>query len=333
MRQEIGRILALVAIVVAAAGAARAQSGPERDFEPLARRLGDQARPAPAPAASLEALNKILSASQLTAVDRSLYLSIRAFQLARLGREADSQKDVSDLARVLPNAWNLVLSSALPDLAGVGDRAAALRVLDYGLKVKPDDPWLRIAQAQVYMQLADFARALGLVDGVASATAGDGAAGRAAVFYRGLANFNLGDFQAAADDFAATLAGDGVLRSRLWVVLWRYAALVHTPQNARAALARDLGPDPGGEDLERWPGPIARFLLGRLGAGELEVAAETDELAKRGNGKCPAAFFAAMEAERRGDRQRAREQLQLAQARCPTASEFNWAASSQLKRL
>ena len=98
---------------------------------------------------------------------------------------------------------------------------------------------------------------------------------------------------------------------------------------ARGALNRDLG----NENLYQWPGPIAKFLLGKLSPGELEVAAESDETAKRTNGKCPAAFFMGMEAERRGDKQRAREQLQLAQARCPTVSEYNWAASSELKRL
>ena len=40
-----------------------------------------------------------------------------------------------------------------------------------------------------------------------------------------------------------------------------------------------------------------------------------------------------MEAMRRGDRQHARELFQLAQARCPTVSELNWAASSELKKL
>jgi hypothetical protein len=40
-----------------------------------------------------------------------------------------------------------------------------------------------------------------------------------------------------------------------------------------------------------------------------------------------------MDAVRRNDKQRAREQLQLAQARCPTTSEVNWAASNELKRL
>ena len=53
---------------------------------------------------SLDTLNKILSASQLPAFDRSLYLSIRAFQLTRLGRDKDSEKDVVEMGKVLPNA-------------------------------------------------------------------------------------------------------------------------------------------------------------------------------------------------------------------------------------
>jgi hypothetical protein len=43
-------------------------------------------------------------------------------------------------------------------------------------------------------------------------------------------------------------------------------------------------------------------------------------------------LFVGVDALRRGDKQRAREQFQLAQARCPTVSEFNWAANSELKR-
>ena len=118
-------------------------------------------------------------------------------------------------------------------------------------------------------------------------------------------------------------------RSRLGPLLWRYAAQVRAKRDARGALAKDIG----NENLYEWPGPIAKFLLGKLPAGELEVAAESDDAAKRSNGKCLAAFFIGMDAIRRGDKQRAREQLQLAQARCPTVSELNWAASSELKRL
>jgi hypothetical protein len=70
---------------------------------------------------SLDALNKILSASQLPALDRAVYLSIRAFQLVRLNREKDMEKDVNEMAKVLPSAWQIVLSTTQPDLAGGGD--------------------------------------------------------------------------------------------------------------------------------------------------------------------------------------------------------------------
>ena len=106
-------------------------------------------------------------------------------------------------------------------------------------------------------------------------------------------------------------------------------AQVGARRDARTALTREVGT----ESLNEWPGPIIRYLIGKGTAGELEVAAETDDAAKRTNGKCPAAFFMGVEALRRGEKQRAREQFQLAQARCPTTSEFNWAASSELKRL
>jgi len=265
---------------------------------------------------------------QLPAFNRSFYLSIRAFLLSRAGREADSQKDIVEMGKVLPNGWQVTMWGTIPSLAGGGDRAAALRTLDYALQRKPNDPWLLVAQAQVHMQIADFRRATSILDN-AVAGAATPLDRRLALFNRGQANFNLGNFQQAAADFDASMAGLSTLKGRLDSILWRYAAQTHTKQDARGALNRDLG----NENLYQWPGPIAKFLLGKLSPGELEVAAESDETAKRTNGKCPAAFFMGMEAERRGDKQRAREQLQLAQARCPTVSEYNWAASSELKRL
>jgi hypothetical protein len=165
-----------------------------------------------------------------------------------------------------------------------------------------------------------------LDDALASATTATDR--RTALYYRGHANFNLGQYAQAADDFDASLAGR-TAKSRLGPLLWRYASQVRTRRDARGALAKDIGQ----ESLDEWPGPIVRFLLGKLPAGELEVVAESDDAAKRSNGKCPSAFFIGMDAIRRGDKQRARDQLQLAQARCPTVSELNWAASSELKRL
>lgn len=328
MASKIRGFLGAFAVCAAVAGGAVAQpasgsdDGPAFDFGRLSQGSstgrGNQ----------IEALDKILSASQLSPVDRSVYLSIRAFQLSKAGRQADSQKDVAEMGRVLPNVWPVVLSNTQTELAGGGDRAAALRTLDYGLKQKPGDPSLTVGLAQVYMQIGDFARALGLLDDALAGASSDQER-RVAFFYRGHAHFNLGDYRQAADDFDGALVGRTSLKGRMTALLWRYAAQVHTPVDARAALAAGVGK----EALTEWPAQIAAFLLGKLTGGQLEVIAEADDAAKRVNGRCPAAFFAGMDSERHGDRQRAREQFQLAQARCPTSSELNWAASSELKRL
>ena len=331
MRLNLALTVGAFAALVTLSAEAWAQRNAAESWDPSAREFG---RPLEAPNVpaetrntTLEALNKILSSPKLSAFDRSIYLSIRAYQLSKVGREADSQKDIAEMGKVLPSAWPLVLSGTVPELAGGGDRAAALRTLDSALQQKPGDSWLVIAQAQVYMQIGDFARALGLLDD-ALARATTPTDRRTALYYRGHANFNLGQYAQAAEDFDASLVGRTTAKSRLGPLLWRYAAQVRTRRDARGALAKDVG----GEALDEWPGPIARFLLGKLPAGELEVVAESDDAAKRSNGKCPSAFFIGMDAIRRGDKQRARDQLQLAQARCPTVSELNWAATSELKR-
>jgi tetratricopeptide (TPR) repeat protein len=332
MQPKMARILAAFALLVTVSGEASAQRNAVEAWDPTAREFGrlpvEPSLPSDARNSTLEALNKILSSSKLSDFDRSIYLSIRAYQLNRVGRPTDSQKDIAQMGKVLPTTWQLVLSSTLPELAGGGDRAAALRTLDSALQQKPGDSWLVIAQARVYMQLADFQRALALLN-EALAGSTSPADRRTALYYRGHAHFDLGQYAQAADDFDATLAGRTTFRARLGPLLWRYAAQVRARRDARGLLAKEVG----NENLGDWPAPIAKFLLGKMSAGELEVAAETDEAASRTNGKCAAAFFIGIDALRRGDKQRAREQLQLTQARCPTVSELNWAAASELKRL
>jgi tetratricopeptide (TPR) repeat protein len=340
MRREIRLLIGTFAALMVVGGAARAQLQGGADWDPTSRQYrgggggagssgaAGPSVPAAARNATIENLNKILSTSQLTPADRLLYLNVRAYAFSRLGRETDSQKDIAEMAKVSPQAWPIIMSFMMPGLAGGGDRGAALRTLSHGLQRKPNDAWLLIGQAQVQMQIADFGRALGTLDS-AMASANTAGERRNAAYFRGHANLATGHFDQAANDFEASIAGQTTLKSRIWGALWRYAAQVRGRHDARGTLAKDLG----NENLYEWPGPIAKFLLGKLPAGELEVAAESDDAAKKTNGKCMAAYFIGMDAVRRGDRQRAREQLQLAQARCPTVSEYNWAASNELKRL
>jgi len=139
MQRGIWRLCVVLAVLPAVSAAcAQIQGGP--GWDQTVRRLDGGQGAGSSTAArdtSLDALNKILSASQLPALDRSLYLSIRAFQLSRQGREADSQKDIAEMGRLLPDGWQVVMSSTMPELAGGGDRAAALRTLGYGLRCNP----------------------------------------------------------------------------------------------------------------------------------------------------------------------------------------------------
>ena len=332
MQLKMARILAAFALLVIVSGEASAQRNAVEAWDPSAREFGrlplDPGLTSDAKNSTLEALNKILSSSKLSDFDRSIYLSIRAYQLDRAGRQTDSQKDIAQMGKVLPATWNLVLSSTLPELAGGGDRAAALRTLDSALQQKPGDSWLVIAQARVYMQLADFQKALALLN-EALAGSTSPADRRTALYYRGHAHFDLGQYAQAADDFDATLAGRTTFRARLG----RSCGATRRRSAAGATRAASWPRRSATRISSEWPAPIAKFLLGKMSAGELEVAAETDEAASRTNGKCAAAFFIGIDAIRRGDKQRAREQLQLTQARCPTVSELNWAAASELKRL
>src|SRR6185436_9828330 len=113
--------------------------------------------------------------------------------------------------KVYPQGWPVAMSVTMPALAGGGDRGAALRALGYGLAKKPNDSWLLIGQAQVQMQIADFPRALGTLDGAlaGAATAGER---RNATYYRGHANLALGNYQQSADDFEASIAGQTTLK-------------------------------------------------------------------------------------------------------------------------
>jgi hypothetical protein len=152
MQRGILRVLAvfLTLALGSVAGGAQAQLHGGAEWDDASR------TPAPLPTvtpnnqnALLDQLNKILQASQLSPANRTFYLSVRAFMLNRLGRDAESQKDIVEMGRVAPQTWQIVMWSTMPSLAGGGDRAAALRALDYSLTRKPNDSWLLVAQAQV----------------------------------------------------------------------------------------------------------------------------------------------------------------------------------------
>ena len=94
MQPKIARILAAFALFVTACSGASAQRNAVEAWDPSARDFGrlpvEPSLPSDARNSTLDALNKILASSKLSDFDRSIYLSIRAYQLNRLGRSTDS---------------------------------------------------------------------------------------------------------------------------------------------------------------------------------------------------------------------------------------------------
>ena len=121
----------------------------------------------------------------------------------------------------------------------------------------------------------------------------------------------------AADDFDASLAGRTTLKSRLGPLLWRYAAQVRAQRDARAHARQG--------HRQREPLRMARpdrQVPARQAAGRRARGRRRDPTTPPSAATASARprSSSAWTRVRRGDKQRAREQLQLAQARCPTVS-------------
>lgn len=90
-----------------------------------------------------------------------------------------------------------------------------------------------------------------------------------AYFRRGLGEFNLRQYDLAALDFRAML---GLRPASAYAIIWRYLS------DARISGPIDAGREleAGAKDLDRtkWPGPVAHFLAGWLGADDLRRSAK-----------------------------------------------------------
>lgn len=318
--------LAVLAGLVLATGAAHAQSmGDNLDWDPARRDFGRQGG-GPSTGGSntgaIPALDRELAKTDLTPQKRADLLVIRSMLFKTMGRESDSRRDFQEALRVWPEIRFDILAAAAVVDANAGRTQPALDRLDKALREQPGQSTLLTARGQVRLILGDNDLAIAdlspLVDRNVRAR-----------WLRVQAYYNRGSFRESSDDLDALMRGWSGAAPVL-PMLWRYATNVKLRRDARGALAADFRAH--GEPSE-WPAPIVRHLLGRMSAGDLDIAAETDINAKRTNGRCLTALFQGMDALRGGNRNRARELFQLSQARCGANTAANLAASAELRRM
>jgi lipoprotein NlpI len=317
---------ALLTTLALSAGAASAQAVSDSfDWDPARRDFG---RPGGAPSTgnagtgAMAGLDKELARTDLTPQKRADLLVLRSMLFRSMGRESDSRRDFQEALRIWPDTRFDILAAAAMADASAGRTQPALDTLDKALRERPGQPTLLTARGQVRLILGDNDLAIAdlspLVDSSPRAR-----------WLRVQAYYNKGSHRESSEDIDALMRGWSGAAPVL-PMLWRYANNVKLRRDARGALAADYRAY--GEPTE-WPGPIVRHLLGRMTAGDLDVAAETDAGARRSNGRCLTALFQGLDSLRGGNRARARELFQLSQARCGPNSSANLAAAAELRKM
>lgn len=317
------------------AGPLAAQTGVpvDREWDPVARdfmRSGSEGgvtiappRGAQGPVTSVTSVDRELARGDLAPKDRANLLMYRAMLNLAAGNRAQTDRDIAQALKADPNLKYDILASRARDMAATGRTQPAIDMVERALKDQPGYAPLITTRGQVRMMQGDYA--LALADFNQSAETDD-----VARRLRAQAHYTNGNYQAAVGDLDHLLQSGSKVSEPIYLVLWRYANNVKLRRDARAQLAADMR---SYGEPQVWPAPIARFLAGRITAGALELAAESEDAAKRSNGRCLATYFIAMDSVRQGNRIRARELLQLTQARCVVAHFANWAATAELKRL
>ena len=323
MRSVLAALMAALVLSACSAGAPSTADNFGRD--PLER---DGRGPGATLAASnsspgvMGSLDKQLARGDLTPQRRADLLVLRSMLFRSMGRESDSRRDFQEALRVWPDTRFDILAAAAMVNANAGRTQPALDSLDKALRERPGLPTLLTARGQVRLMLGDNDLAIADLSPVVETSI-------YARWLRVQAYYNKGSHRESADDLDTLMRGwKGA--APVLPMLWRYANNVKLRRDARGALAADYRAY--GEPAD-WPAPIVRHLLGRMSAGDLDVAAETDASARRSNGRCLTALFQGMDALRGGNRTRARELFQLSQARCGPTSAANLAASAELRRM
>lgn len=122
---------------------------------------------------------------------------------------------------------------------------------------------------------------------------------------RGIAFFLMGDFKLAATDFARSVEQD---QKDIAAKYWLYLARNRNSVDGTAEMEKATR----GMDLDVWPAPVVKFLLGRLTSEVLITVAKDLDQRMGGDRECQAYFYVGQQLILRGDSAQARRMFDLA---------------------
>ena len=185
------------------------------------------------------------------------------------------------------------------------------------------------AQAYSYRGIAKAATSDydGAQDDLNSSVALDSAYNADALAYRGYFELVLGNGQKAAADLGKSATSKVWLYSAMWLALARSKAGVPDTDNySLANNAMKL-------DLNQWPGPIVKYLMGQAKREDVVEAANQGDPAKVGERVCDADFYVAEQDIIHNNPVAAKAGFQRAAEKCPFASFERMGATAELMRM
>jgi lipoprotein NlpI len=187
--------------------------------------------------------------------------------------------------------------------------------------------------------------------------------GRAQAFaYRGIAKATLGDYEAAQEDLNFSVALDTEYNADAYAFRGYIALVTGAPQKAAIDLAKSTGLKVWAYnalwlsvarmkagiadtdkvsltnnamtlDLNQWPGPVVKFMMGQAKREEVAAAANQGDPAKTAERVCDADFYVAEFDLAHGNVAAAKPLLSRAADKCPFASFERMGATAELKQL
>jgi len=145
--------------------------------------------------------------------------------------------------------------------------------------------------------------------------------------YRGYIEMVLGEPQMAADDLAKSAS----------LKIWSYNALWLSLARTKAGVADSgefsLANNAAKLNMNAWPAPVVKFLMGEAKPDEVAAAAQMGDPARLVERVCDADFYVAEYNLARGDAAGVKPLLQRAADKCPFASFERMGAAAELMRL
>lgn len=249
------------------------------------------------------------------------------------GIAASREGDYDTAIRLFTHGLDAATQGERPDLLVMrgfayqetGQFAQAIDDYTEVLKLKPDAVQVHFRRSIAYREMGEYDRSLADLNAVAGSSSHP--LPEAPFFFgeRGVDNFALGRFAAAAQDFSRVLALDP---GDQYAALWRYVAQGRAGARDTYELARQTAR----VRADEWPHPLVLLYLGTATRAQALGAASGGDPDAHEDRRCEAAFFIGEYTLLQGDANGARNLLHDA-ANCRASLSVHAGAVGELARL